>query len=269
MDVSIDSGSPEQHDAIRGVSGTYSLASATVRNAAREFPSVRVGISSVLRPDNGDGLVELLRRMAPEIHNFCIQPIQPPPFSSVMPLPSAEVTGFLARVVELLETELVGATIEVLVILHGPYVADAVSAGLFEWKDVQENSEGQIFACRSIGSNAIYYNLMVLPDYGWKQARINYRGDYLSHAHFLQTPDPAKYAVGSIRDERIPVLLRRAKERDQLAYRLLESRINHECRGRSCWSSCFGGWTVAENEFLQGRNLSAQPSACRKTANCF
>lgn len=269
MDISIDSGVPEQHDAIRGVPGTYSIASVAVRNAAQEFPSLRVGISSVLRPDNSDGLIELLMQMAPHIHNFCVQPIQPPPFSSVLSLPSVKVTEFLWRVVKILETELTGAELEYLVMLHGPYVADAVSAGLFEWNDVQENSEGQIFASRSIGTNKIYYNLMLLPDYGWKQARINYRGDYLSHAHFLQTPDPSKYAVGNIREERVPILLRRAKERSQLAYLMLESRINHECRGRPCWTSCFGGWTVTENEFLQGRSLSMQPSACRKTAGCF
>jgi MoaA/NifB/PqqE/SkfB family radical SAM enzyme len=269
MDISIDSGFPVQHDAIRGVAGTFALASAAVREAVQEFSTVRVGISSVLRADNQEGVLELLRRMAPEVKNFCVQPIQPPPFSLLPALPSADVVEFLTLLVKLLETELVEASIEVLIMLHGPYVADAVAAGLFAWEDLAENGEGQIFAGRAAGSNAIYFNLMVLPDYGWKQARIDYRGNYLSHAHFLQTPDPSQHAVGNISKERIPVLLRRAKERGGLAYRLFESRVGHQCRNRSCWSSCFGGWTVAENDFLKGRSLSLQPSICRKTANGF
>ena len=269
MDVSIDSGYAEQHDAIRGVPGTYSLASATVRNAARQFPSVRVGISSVIRCDNQEGLIELLRCMVPEVSNFCFQPIQPPPFSTTLPVRSSEVTSFLSRVGALLTTELADAAIEVMVVLHGPYVSGAVAAGLFDWKDLEENSEGQIFAKRTLGSSTIYYNLMVLPDYGWKQARINYRGDYLSHAHFLQTPDPSKFAIGNIQSERLPNLLRKAKERDQLAFRLLESRIHHECRERHCWTSCFGGWTISENDFLKGRSLNLQPSMCLKTPDDF
>ena len=75
-----------------------------------------------------------------------------------------DVVEFLTLLVKLLEAELTEASIEFLIMLHGPCVADAVAADLFAWMDLAENGEGQIFAGCAAGSSAIYFNLMVLPD---------------------------------------------------------------------------------------------------------
>lgn len=269
MDISIDSGFPEQHDQIRGLEGTFIKAFTAVQESALRLPGVRVSVSSVVRQDNAEGIFELLRRSTGHTRYFNFQPIQPPPFSQLSGLTLQELLAFLHGLVHLLKTTLSGANLEILVALHGIYVEEIINAGFFEWRDLRENNEKQTYAQKEVDGNLLIFNSAVLPEYGWRQARITYDGSYITHAHFLQVPNPEKYAVGNVLSESIVDLYQRGKERNGYAHQLLQSRERHECRKRSCWSSCFGGWTASENSLITQRNLSTQPSLCRKTKSDF
>jgi len=253
IDISIDSGFPEQHDSIRGIPGTFDLAFSALKQVGERLTGVRPCVSAALRTDNAEGLLELVLKAAPFNNNFCITPIQPPPFGNTAPISTAAIAAFLHRLIGVLNEGLVDAGVEVVVSLHGLYLYDAVQDGFFGWEDLREDRSGQvIFTCT------------VLPEYGWRLARITYTGAYLSHAHFLQVQNPEKHATGYIQNEPIMTLYERAKERSGLFGRLLDSRATHSCCGRPCWSSCFGGWTVSENSFLTGKPLASKPSLCLK-----
>jgi len=123
LDVSIDSGFPEQHDAIRGASGTYDLASAAVRAAATSLHAVRTSICSILRPDNPAGILELLRKQSDVIQCFWIFPVQPPPFSAMPPLAGRFVSSFLRSLLTILAEELRDREMQVMVPLQGLYLS--------------------------------------------------------------------------------------------------------------------------------------------------
>jgi MoaA/NifB/PqqE/SkfB family radical SAM enzyme len=269
IDVSIDSGIPEQHDAIRGLPGTFDLSFAAVQEAVQRLQGVRVGVTSVLRKDNADGIIQLLRKASPAVSNFCVHPIQPPPFVASPPLDVSDLSSFLGKLIKLLDTELAGANIEVLVLIHGIYAQEAESCGFFSWSELREDQHGQIFASKALGGNKVVYTLSILPECGWRQARITYTGDYLATAHFLQTPSPADYSVGNIESDSIVSLYEKSKEPRSHFYQLLQARKAHACRRRPCWYTCFGGWTVSENGFISGHPLTDQPRLCLKTESDF
>lgn len=268
MDFSIDSGYEAEHDAIRGVPGTFAKAFSAMADCAKSLSSTRVGVTSVIRENNHAGLRELLRRVSSaSIRTFCFVPIQPPPFT-ITPAPRArDLVAFFAEVWTLLESELAGAGLEVLASLNGLTLLECVQHGFLRWEDLEEDEFGQIYAIRNVAGNTMIFNFAVIPDYGHRLARITHRGDYLAHAHFLQTPDPAAYATGNIKSEDIGVLHQRAK--NEYFLQIIRSREHHACSDKPCWGNCFGGWTIAEHSLLNGQTLTEKPRLCRKTASDF
>lgn len=269
LDVSIDSGFPKEHDTWRGTKGTFELAFEAVRKASQKLPSVRVGISSVLRHDNNDGLFELIRLSAPTIKNFWIMPVQPPPFVNSELLSPAQIITFAKALGRLLQTDLKGSGLEILFVLYGFYLFDAVREGLFSWDELKENHEGQCYVERDLHGNRLQYICNVLPEHGWRLARITYSGDYLSHIHYLQAADPRRYATGNIQRESIAALYGKSKLRSGLFWKILDSRKHHSCRRRPCWNNCFGGLTASENSFLADLPLTEKPVLCLKTDKDF
>ncbi len=264
LDISIDSGFPTQHDRIRGLPGTFDLAFSAACEAAGRLTGVRISLTSILRHDNPEGILELLRKAAPSLRYFHILPVQPPPFVRTPPLAAEFVVAFLGCLRQLLEGELRGAGVEITVTVPGLYVLEAVGAGLFDWMDLEANHQGTCFARKTLTGNTIVYSCAVLPEQACRLARISYDGAYLAHLHFLQAAQPQRYAVGYIQEESIVSLYKKAIAAGSHFHQMVTSRAHHQCRSRPCWASCFGGWTVAENAFLNGQALTAQPRLCRK-----
>jgi MoaA/NifB/PqqE/SkfB family radical SAM enzyme len=265
LDVSIDSGFPEQHDAIRGVSGTYDLASAAVRAVAANLRTVRTSICSILRSDNPAGILELLRRQSDVIQRFWIFPVQPPPFSAMPPLAGRFVSSFLRSLLTLLSGELRDREMQIMVPLQGLYLSEAVDEGLFDWCDLREDEVGACYAAIPAGRSTLFIQCSVLPEQAWKLARITYAGDYLAQLHFLQSPDPSHHAIGNIAEEPIRELYRRSKAQGGVLHRLCMARQTHECRQWTCWGHCFGGWSVAEQSLLDGTSVHKKPRLCTKS----
>jgi MoaA/NifB/PqqE/SkfB family radical SAM enzyme len=266
LDVSIDSGFPEQHDAFRGVPGTYDLASAAVRAAATNLHTVRTSICSILRPDNPAGILELLRRQSDVIQRFWVFPVQPPPFSAMPPLAGKFVSSFLRTLVTLLDGELRDREMQVMVPLQGLYLSEAVDEGLFDWCDLREDEVGACYAAIPAGRSTLLIQCSVLPEQAWKLARITYAGDYLAQLHFLQSPDPSHHAMGNIADEPIRKLYKKSKTQGGVLHRLCLARQTHECRQWTCWGHCFGGWSVAEQSLLDGTSNNKKPRLCTKSS---
>jgi hypothetical protein len=264
VDISLDSGQAEQHDAIRGQAGTFARA-VTALQACRELPGLRVGFTSVLRHDNAEGLLTLLRETSPFNRNFFITPVQPPTFSPMRPLAWKKLRDFLQSLIRLLETELADAKLEVMVGLLGLHLFDAERDGFIRWEDFCEDAQGQCYVPRSFGSNRLFLHAQVLPETGWRIARITYTGAYLPNTHFLQDPNPARHAVGFVQQEPLPELYRRAMSQDSVLQQMIDSRVNHDCQNRPCWNACFGGLTAAEHSFVGGAPLQQQPHLCLKT----
>lgn len=264
LDISLDSGNADQHDAFRGRAGTFALAMQALIEARVHLPNVRVGICSVLRADNAEGLIDLLGIASPHTPYFFIIPIQPPPLASTDVLSHSYLIAFLQR----LRTTLQGIRhergLEVTVLLPGPYVYDAVEAGLFSWEDLSENSQGRVYAMTHVANHSLLYACSVLPEQACRVARIAYDGAYLGHLHFLQAQAPEKYATGYIQHESIVTLYEKSIAPGSYFHQLLRARQSHQCRGRPCWTSCFGGWTVADNAILTGESLEAKPQLCQK-----
>ena len=264
LDVSIDSGFPEQHDSIRGVAGTHALAIAAVRRTALELPTLRLSVGSVLRPDNREGILELIRRQSDVVHRFWLFPVQPPLFSVVRPLTPEFVVSFLLDVADFLAGEMSGAGLVVTVPVQGLYLAEAVNAGLISWRAIREDGLGSCVSSLRAGENLLNFQCCVLPEHAVKLARITYTGDYLAQAHFLQMPDPRARAIGNISERSISDLYRTSKLPGSTFHGIVTSRASHECAREACWTTCFGGWSVAEQSLVDGTPLGRRPRLCRK-----
>lgn len=264
LDISIDSGNAAQHDAIRGRAGTFALALEALREASIHLPGVRTGVASVLREDNAGGIIDLLGIASAYTPYFFIAPIQPPPFEAVNSLTSRQIIRFIQRLRTALETIRHDRGLEITVLLPGPYVADAMSAGIFGWEDLTENSQGSVYAVTRVANHSLLYVCSVLPEQACRVARIAYDGAYLGHMHFLQAQAPEAYATGYVQRESIVRLYEKAIAPGSHFHRLFCSRQSHDCRGKPCWTRCFGGWTVADNALITRESLEAKPRLCRK-----
>jgi MoaA/NifB/PqqE/SkfB family radical SAM enzyme len=264
LDISIDSGFPEQHDAIRGVAGTYALAVSALRRVILELPMVRLSVGSVLRTDNPAGILELIRSQSHLVRRFWVFPVQPPPFSAMAPLTPGFVVSFLRDLANLLSGELRDAELVVSVPIQGLYLAEVADAGLIHRNALREDGLGSCVSSLSVGKSLLNLQCCVLPEHAIKLARITYTGDYLAQSHFLQTPDPGKMAVGNVDREPIRELYRRSKLPGSIFHQLVLARQSHDCIRQSCWQTCFGGWSVAEQSLLDGTTLDRRSRLCRK-----
>lgn len=270
IDVSIDTADAAEHDAFRGLDGTHDRAMAAVLWLNRELPSIRTTVVSVLRWDNSQGILALIRQLSGKNTYYQLQPIQPPPYSPIHPLPADYITRFLSDVEQTLSGPLVGAGVNVSIELLGIYLLEAVQAGFFSWEDLREDSNGTLYVERKVNGNTLVITCELFPLQAWRLARITYTGAYLAHMHFLQAPDPDEYSVGNVASESITTLFDRAVDPSSRFEEILKSRRSHECLGRPCWSNCFGGWNGAENAFLENRRkLSEQPRLCTKVSEDF
>ena len=180
------------------------------------------------------------------------------------PVSWVDIFAFLKALFRLLATMPPNRPLEITFSLLGLYVDDAVNAGLFDWRDVREDANGQCYASTKFAGHTVNFLLQVLPETGHAIARITADGFYLPNTHFLQTAEPKHYAVGNLNTENITALYARALERGGILHQLLRSRKNHACARRPCWNSCFGGLANAETELVAGRDLKRQPSLCLK-----
>ena len=267
IDISIDTADRSEHDLIRGVSGTYDRAAAAVRWLNQELPNVTTSVVSVLRGHNAHGLLELPKEFAGVNTNYQIQPIQPPPGSSLPPLTSGYIVQFLDQLHESLAGPLAGCGIRVSIELLGVYLLEVVHAGFFKWSELKEDTNCTVYVERTIGGNTLVLTCEVFPLQAWRLARITYTGAYLAHMHFLQSPDPDHFAVGNVDREPLGALFDRAMSDSSYFGQVVATRRGHDCAGRPCWRNCFGGWNGAENVFLEKhRKPSEQPRLCTKTA---
>lgn len=264
LDISLDSGIAEEHDAIRGRVGTFERAITALRESSEYLKAIRIGVTSVFRGDNEDGLLALLRVASPLARNFYIAPIQPPPYSILPSLSVETVTRFLRRLhgeLEMLASEL---SLEVTVLLPGLYVMEVAEAGFFSWDNLIEDEKGSIFVSLPVNGHTLIYALAVLPEQAWRVARITHDGAYLAHLHFMQSPTPETHAVGYLQNDSIVSLYEKSLLPGTPFHQIVLSRKAHQCAGQICWPTCFGGWVVAENAILIGDALDVQPTLCVK-----
>jgi len=270
IDVSIDTADAAKHDAFRGLDGTHERAVKAVRWLNRELSRVRTTVVSVLRQDNHQGILDLLQTLAGVNSYYQIQPIQPPPYSTIPPLRPDYIINFLHALCELLSGPLAEAEINVSIELLGVYLLEAVQAGFFNWSDLREDDNATLYIEKPLGKNTLLITCELFPLQAWRLARITYTGAYLAHMHFLQAPDPDEYAVGFLGQESISTLFDRAIERSSRFGEVVLSRSTHDCIGRPCWANCFGVWNGAENAFLEkGRKLTDQSRLCTKEMGDF
>ena len=269
-DVSIDTASADEHDRFRGIAGTHRLATDAVKWLNKELQNVRTTVVSVLRWENQQGILDLIQSLAAQNVHYQIQPIQPPPYSTIRPLSADFIVGFLRRLTDTLSGPLHGAGIRVAIELLGIYLLEAVQAGMFDWSDLREDENQALYVEQLVGGNTLIITCELFPLQAWRLARITYNGAYLAHMHFLQSPDPDQFAVGFLGEESIGTLFDRATGTGSHFARILQSRTDHDCMSRPCWWNCFGGWNGAENAFLElGPRLSKQPRLCTKTEENF
>lgn len=264
LDISIDSGIPQEHDRLRGRTGTFDLAFNALRHASTQLENIRVGVSAVLFNENEEGLIALIKRAGRWTRYFFVTPIQPPPYSMIAPVSIDVVIKFIRRLHSELETLHLEPGLEITIALPGIYVYDVVGAGLFEWSSVRETPSGSIYTSSSVGDHMVAYILQALPEQAWHVARITSDGAYLGHLHFLQTSAPERHAVGFVQDESISALYDKSVASGSLFDSILQSRERHQCRDRECWPACFGGVTVAENSLFTANHFDKQPKICLK-----
>ena len=269
LDISIDSADPAQHDLYRGVPGTWQKAVSAARRIRSEFPGIDLTIPSVLRDDNRQGILDLIEKSSPWCSLFQIQPIQPPPYSSLQPLHADYIVRFIDDLVSLLDTRLRGCGVEVSVELIGLYLLECEQRGFFGWNEIREDDNATLSAQAEVAGNRIVFQAEVFPLQAWKLARILYDGTYLAHMHFLQDTNPGRLATGSLCESSIVELFERATGPGSYFDQIIASRQQHDCMSRPCWGNCFGFWNGAENSFVSNVPLTTQPPLCQKTKADF
>ncbi|MEG3147838.1 radical SAM protein [Sphingomonas sp. RT2P30] len=263
IDVSIDSSSADQHDAIRGKAGALKAAQAALSEMLDSWPHVRIGMTSVLRRDNGESIADLVARADPRLRNFFVFPFQPPVFDAQLPAADwSAIDSCVARIVDVLERGRRDAGIEVTISLLGLHLADAVRSGRLRLDSLREDDNGQIFVQQEIGGNTLTFVAQVLPDTGRYGLRILPDGTVLPSTHYLQVPEPLRFGIGSIAEESIVDLYAKAIGPGSAIDQLWASRLNHACRDRPCWPLCFGGIAISDNNIISGKPLDLPPDLC-------
>jgi len=261
VDVSIDSANRQQHDEIRGRSGTFELAVDALRRLSTDG-RIRISSSSVLRADNSAGILALIQQYSQTWKNYFVTPIQPPIFSPSPPLKWELIHDFLTS----LRSQLIGSrvSVEVMISVVGIYLHDAIQAGWLKIDQIHEDESGQIYAPVTAGNSRILLHIQLLPETAHRIARITYAGDYLPNSHFLQAARPEQFAIGNLNDTRLVELYRRSIQDDGVLAKLYSSRDNHDCRSQPCWSTCFGGISATEHSMVAGIPLHRRPHLCYK-----
>jgi MoaA/NifB/PqqE/SkfB family radical SAM enzyme len=268
IDVSLDAGDAATHDRIRGSAGAFTAAQRALHRMLGAWPAVRIGVTSVLRRDNESSILQLIADSDGRLTNFFVFPFQPPVFGNEAPFEWAVIRHMIEALAGQL-AERRGRPIEVTLSLLGLHIADAVRDGLLDLSAVREDVNGQIFYEWRIGEHCLTLLLQVLPETGRHVLRIMRDGAVLPNTHYLQSADPWKFSIGSIQDEPLPAIYRRATGAAGALSRLWRSRSTHSCRNRPCWPVCFGGIAVADHNLVKGEPLDRQPKLCLKTSNDF
>jgi MoaA/NifB/PqqE/SkfB family radical SAM enzyme len=268
IDVSLDSGDAPAHDRIRGALGTFSAARRALRRMLEAWPTIRIGVTSVLRRDNGAGILQLMADAEVGVRNFFLFPFQPPVFGREAPLEWAVIRR-MAKAVNSHLAERRGPPVEITLSLLGLHIPDAIRDGLLDLSAVREDENGQLYYERRIGEHGLTLLLQVLSETGRHVLRILRDGAVLPNTHYLQSADPWQFSIGSIEDETLAALYRRASAPGGALSRLWRSRSTHACRDRPCWPVCFGGIAVADHSLVEGTPLDLQPKLCLKTASDF
>lgn len=264
LDISIDSGFEKQHDLFRGLNGTFKLAKDALVQSKSRLKKTEVSSCSILRPDNHDGVILLIKEFSSFNKKFVITPIIPQ-IDSLLSLGIDYLGYFLEDLIALLGKELAGASVEIrLIFSNAIFLFDLAQRGFFSWGDVKEDNAGQCWIPLDIAGNKISLSCSVIPEYGWGIGRIIYDGSYLAHAHYLQTPQYSKYAVGNIKDESILELYEKGKGSGSFFHDLVKSRQVHQCKSKPCWESCFGGWNGSEINVLTNHSLNEKIIYCKK-----
>jgi MoaA/NifB/PqqE/SkfB family radical SAM enzyme len=264
LDISIDSGFENQHDLFRGLNGTFNLAKDALIQAKSRLKRTGVSSCSILRPDNYDGVILLIKEFSSFNKNFVITPIVPQ-IDSLLSLSIDNLSYFLEDLIVLLGRELAGASVEIrLFFPNAIFLFDLAQRGFFSWGDIKEDNAGQCWIPLDIAGNKISLSCSVIPEHGWRIGRITYDGFYLAHAHFLQTQQYSQYAVGNIKDGSILELYEKGKGYGSLFYDLVKSRQEHQCQSKPCWESCFGGWNGSEINMLTNHSLNEKIIYCKK-----
>jgi hypothetical protein len=269
LDISLDSANAAQHDTIRGVAGTFDLAWTALNRCSRELPGIRLGLSSVLRRDNAAGILALVKRAASVSRHFYIVPQITPVFAQTKAPAWSEISAFLESLRHLLTTHLANSRLEIMVSLLGIYLDNAARDGWIRWDEIAEDRNGSLYVDHEFAGNRVGLHLLPLPETAARIARITYAGDYLPNTHFLQDAAPERHAIGNIEREDVSTLYTRALDPDSIWRKIVDSRASHVCRDRPCWASCFGGWSIAEQNYLSDTPLEEQPRLCPKTEADF
>jgi MoaA/NifB/PqqE/SkfB family radical SAM enzyme len=253
IDVSIDSADSAVHDLIRGLPGSWQMTMEGVRWLTGQWNEYPLSIVSTLRRDNYQSILPLIDLCSSFCRSYQIQPIQPPPYVVTRPLSVPFVTAFFENLLKALDGPLAGRGLRVGFELYGYYLYAFLQAGLIQASAIREDDEGQLHIALQMNGNTVMVQLEILPLQAWRLDRILYDGSYLGHMHFLQAADPYSMSVGRIQDESIVSLYSKSIAYGSHFHQIVESRSQHECKSRSCWSGCFGGWNGAENAFVHKR----------------
>lgn len=264
IDLSIDSGDPSAHDRMRGGKGVGEAVLIALREANRRLEGVRVSTSSVLRPDNAEGILRLIREHAFYNRHFFIAPLQPLPIGKgIQPMKGEKVVHFIRDVRGLLgEAALCGQQVEVTVLATGLHIYDLIEAGILDWNEVEE--EGGLLSTKQVfNGNTLRIQLSILPSYGLNLGLLEFTGNYLPHAHALHLPHEQRgeWVAGNINDTPLHEL--HARGTRGIIQSLIRARTDHDCRNQPCWNTCFGGMAVnMEDAILGGLPLTARPMTC-------
>ena len=263
LDISIDSGFEKQHDLFRGLNGTFKLAKDALIQSKSRLKKTGVSSCSILRPDNHDGVILLIKEFSSFNKKFVITPIIPQ-IDSLLSISIDYLSYFLENLIALLGRELAGASVEIrLIFSNAIFLFDLAQRGFFSWGDVKEDNTGQCWIQLDIAGNELLLSCSVIPEYGWRIGRITYDGSYLAHAHYLQTPQYSQYAVGNIKDESIQELYEKGKGDGSSFHDLVKSRQEHQCKSKPCWESCFGGWNGSEINMLTNHSFNEKIIYCK------
>jgi MoaA/NifB/PqqE/SkfB family radical SAM enzyme len=261
IDISIDGW--QHHNLIR--SNTRDKVIANLQRTKTTLKSTRVGTSTVVRNDNWDDVLTMIRHLAEFSNHFYFEPVVAGVDKDVEPLTEASLIAFVTALRRLAE-EFRSRNLRFSILLNGDQALPLFYCGIPEPEEIGEDELSSLYIRQQFGKTQIDFILRIIPEYFWRAARLSYDGYWLGTCDLLQAPNFREVASGNFAaTPDLQWLFQNSLTPGSLFYHsiqeLFDFPCSHEAREQDYCLRCFSTRMVNLMHRRYRRRRSTMPSA--------
>lgn len=225
IDISVDGW--QHHNLIR--SQTLDKVIANLQGTQATLRSTRVGTSTVVRNDNWDDVLTMVRHIAGFSNHFYFEPVVAGVDKSVERLIEESLVAFVTALRHLAE-EFRHHNLRFSILLNGDQALPLFYRQILEPEEIGEDELGSLYIRQQFGQAQIDFILRIIPEYFWRAARLSYDGYWLGTCDLLQAPNFREVASGNFTaTPDLPQLFRNSLKPRSLFYHSIQELFDFPC----------------------------------------